>query len=132
MAVKANCALDQSINEVSMCANIRGTIFKIIKLLGLSLLGGILGHALLDELIAHVVDLVSPSLRTEEIGEEEELQDPKHNKELQQDKQPQRAPPRHLAEAVSIKSDHGLDGVRNGHIYHFFLFYFFISFFSFI
>ena len=99
-----------------MCVNIRGTIFKIIKMLELLCCWFSFGYqALLNELRAHVVSLVSCSLGVEKVGEEEELENAKDNEELQQDDQPQRTPPGHLAEAVGIEFDDRLKGAYEGH-----------------
>ena len=72
-------------------------------------------HSLLDELPAHVMLLVSSSLRAQEVGEKEELQDAEDNEELQQDEQPQRTPPRHLTEAFRVESHDRFDAVNDGH-----------------
>lgn len=87
----------------------------MIKMRGLLPWFGFWSHSLLNELTAHVMYLVSFGLCLEEVGEEEELQDAEDDEELQQDDEPQRTPPCHLAEAVGIESGHGLDDADNGH-----------------
>ena len=58
-------------------------------------------HLTADEVAGGLVAAV----RTDEVGEEEELQHGEDEDELHHDDDPQLPAPRHLAEAVDIKSD---------------------------
>jgi hypothetical protein len=57
-----------------------------------------------DELVGDVVGLTAfVGVGLEEIGEEENLQDDKHDKQLDQDNGPQRLSQPHIAETIIVK-----------------------------
>ena len=77
MAVRANCALDQSMSEVSMFAIIHNIILRIT--------------CSMDQFARYVLLFLGLRIELPQIvREEKQLEDKEHNKELDQDNQPER------------------------------------------
>ena len=89
MAVNANWPRDQSTSDISIESNI---------------------YLWFSHLVQHMRGplLVTVEITLQKIGEKEEPEYGKHNKELQQNNSPKLSAPGHLSEAIIIKSEYFL------------------------
>lgn len=103
MAVRANCALDQSINEVSILS----IILVVVRVISFCRL-----IATLYQFARHVFFLGLFSGLTAQItGKKEEFEDKEHDEEFHQNNEPQGTPQSHTSEAFQIEVPYTEQGI---------------------
>jgi hypothetical protein len=90
MAVSANCPLDQSTSDMSIDSSIELRISELFQ------------YVVAPLLIALEVPL-------QQIGEEKQAQNCKHDKEFDQDNAPEFSAPGHVPESLVIKTEYPFD-----------------------